>query len=316
MFSAKHIKSFIIFCTLLSPILHAAEISNLSRHSIYLSESKRVETIRLDVSVKNKHSYFITIQSDNAGLFSADNNEFVLQPTLPGIKGSVRVVFDFPYLERSESGLTRADSINRVTNHQKNRVRDQYSLCPNTSRICKPLTVMVTDDGEAIPGIRYTTTLTITVESDDGLHPPSTKILTLNYQRSGSAIGLKGSTNHVLLTAGNNYTNHVDYCAFSMAYSRFNLSVGSKNSSGNDFYLVDHRANQLPYRVSVSLNNRPGIDVKQDQWVTNGILEKASDASNCRNYNARVHLNIPKEDLFQSSAGIYRDTITVRVKGI
>lgn len=306
-------KGILFFSFLVTQALGSSFIE-LSKTAIFLNDSKKSDIIRLTINTNNKDYFFITVKSNDTRDLTG-MNRFTLKPSLPNIEGEVLVAMNLPYYDRTTSGLHRTDSINRVINQQQTKASDRFSLCPTSAQVCKPLTIMVIDDSEAVPGIRYSASFSIGSEAENGIQSTVPENLTVNYQKSGSAIGIKTRTNTLSLRQSNDYSVYNDFCAFSMGYKYFDVSLESKNGTDNLFLLKDNNSNTLPYQVAVALNNRAKIPVTPFQWVTGGDLIRAKNSNKCNGrYNGKIFLAINKADVYKPPAGTYTDTLTLKVK--
>ena len=301
----------------------SADILSVSKEQIQLSGANVDERILIGINTFTPENFSITINNPDQNQVRFEDS-FYLRPAVPGASGTVKVVMDFPYHDRTTSGLENKNSANRVINGMSKSASDAFTYCQtrqNQDRsvsICKPLYIRVVDDQTAIPGLLYTAVLNILVEDSEGKGRPESKVITLNYRRRGAAIGIKLNDRDLYLNQGNDFSTGTSLCVFSPVYKDFELTLESNQHQGDQFYLLNRQLQKkLPYNASVSLNKGKSQLAAHSTWLEGGRLINARNAGECGvEHNADILLNIDPQTILNSQPGVYNGVLTVRVKGL
>ena len=314
--------SLTLLLVLTLPALFAEATSlGLSRYQVRLDDVRIDDKIQLNIQTQQPEGFTINISALGAAAASPD--EFILKPELTntsgyiGEEGNVIVAMDLPYRDQSTNGLNSRASINRVKNNQPQTATNEFSLCNESGKVCKPLTIQVQDDSTAIPGTVYSTVITIQATDDNGLSKQQR--LVLKYRKDGDLLRIKKFKDKLNLHSGNNYADSVNLCVSSPVYNRFNISF--ENKRHHQFVLKGKNTQEiLPYNVSFARKENPNdfTPVSPKQWFSGGQpvrLKKDADCSISES-NIQVLVVIDNDDINRSIADTYKGALMIRVKAL
>ncbi len=304
----------VVLFFILAPLALMTQAASLelSRSQLRLDNARIENQVQLNIQTQHPEKFSINISAVNA---TASPDEFILKPELPDASGKVVVVMDLPYRDQGTNGLQSRASINRVRNNQPRTASNEFSLCNETKKVCKPLTVLVKDDDTAIPGIIYSSVITLQVTDDQG--QSRQQRLILKYHKDGDRLGIKKSKKRLNLNSTNDYTDSVDLCVFSPVYNHFWISFEDKKR--HQFVLKGKKTRELlPYNVSFSRKENPNssIAVSPKQWSFGGHPAPARKRSMCSENNIRVFVDIDRKDVNRSPADTYKGKLVIRVKAL
>lgn len=308
-------------CLLLIAISSTAAWGSLSisRTSIELHDSKSRDRVRFAAELSTSQPFFITVR---APVYSNNTRPelFEMKSDLPRLSGTVTFAIDIPFHRQNKTSRGKNNNANRVKNNYRHDASGQYSLCPVPTRVsaatmvCKPLTFTIIDDSTAVPGVTYRTRLNLLIESDNG--EQYIENIDVSYHKKGSPISIASRAKKLSLNSDTHFSDSVDFCVSSPAYSDFDVKVESPQSSQGNFRLTDNQGSWMPYELGIQLNNNSAmIPVTENQWISGGQTINAKNSNACRGkHNLTLNAQLSGQAIKNAKPGSYHDVLTVRVK--
>ena len=316
MFSKNRFVHWILLPLFILSFNAQAQSFSLTKTTATMDDSRITDHLRFSVELENPEHFYITLSAP--GNSAGHSDRFVMTPESAGVPGQVTFMMELPYFEQKQSQPDSGNNPNRVRNNIREAASGSYSLCPEPVRfagpgkVCKPLSFRVVDDEEAIPGITYSTRLSMLVESTDGQQFRET--IDVNYRKSGSPITVTAKQRELKLNSANQFSTSTEFCVSSPVYSHFDIRFESDRSEGEQFLLAGNNNTTLAYQVDVEINDNPHSAVP-GQWITGGQTVIARNEALCNGRdNVKMSLHIPRETVKKSRPGTYQGVLTAWVK--
>ena len=301
----------LLFILIAFSMLCRADLLDTSHSIISLDDSNSSTSTQLKINLKNPELFYITVREPGQD-YSPFVDEILLKPTRPDISGNVILKLRIPFTEKQL--LPHSDSF--VKKNVTYKASNQYSSCSlmissDKVRVCKPLSLMVADDSNAVPGATYSATINIQVTTDTN-ERHSTAIV-VRYKKRGSAIGITTNKKALRLNTDTHYSDTLSLCVFSQLHSYFDLKLESHNGTQN-FLLKDLKGNLLPYQVSAQLNDSVS-SLAPGQWLHGGRTVFVKHSGQCNGKkNAFIQVQLSDQNIASANPGIYNDVLTVVVR--
>ena len=313
--SVRRISLFALLLALLAVNCEAGALS-LNKTSITLNDNRITDHLRFSVELENPERFYITLSAPSHRAGHSDT--FVMRPESARVPGHVTFMMELPYFEQKQPRSDSGNNPNRVRNNIRETASGSYSLCPEPvlyagpGKVCKPLSFRVVDDEEAIPGITYSTRLSMLVESTDGKQFWET--IDVNYRKSGAPLTVTAKQRELELNSANQFSTSTELCVSSPVYPHFDIRFEPDRSERQQFLLTGNNNTTLPYQVNVEINNTPHSAVP-GQWITGGQTVIARNEVLCNGRdNVKMSLHVPQEIVKRSKPGSYQGVLTAWVK--